>query len=252
MVVKQAKSKGGINKKTTHWAGNGHDIRTPIWSRLNPHFRPIRFPQDERMSGWPDEGFKPDLVFMCKRYTIIGKRMTMNNYQKAGRRRVSAALALLTAFGVSLATMASGAPLNPQDELRALDGEWIYVEDRTEGHTLEQMGPPMSSKFSFRIEEGAMLALSRTVSRGKMTAFEFLRIVERDSGLLYVAQPGGVPPTEYVLTEVDSTRAVFDNPRHDYPKRIVYELTPQGGLRATIGFLMGGTPRRFEFRREDG
>ena len=163
-----------------------------------------------------------------------------------------AALVLLTAFGVSLATMASGAPLNPQDELRALDGEWIYVEDRTEGHTLEQMGPPMSSKFSFRIEEGAMLALSRTVSRGKMTAFEFLRIVERDSGLLYVAQPGGVPPTEYVLTEVDSTRAVFDNPRHDYPKRIVYELTPQGGLRATIGFLKGGTPRRFEFRREDG
>jgi hypothetical protein len=95
-----------------------------------------------------------------------------------------------------------------------------------------------------------MLATSRTVSRERMTAFEFLRIVERDGGLVYVAQPGGSPPTEFVMTEVGPKRAVFDNPRHDYPKRIVYELDDQGRLTATIGFMKGGTPRRFEFRRE--
>ena len=43
---------------------------------------------------------------------------------------------------------------------------------------------------------------------------------------------------------------MFDNPRHDYPKRIVYELSAEGGLSATIGFTKGGTPRRFEFKRE--
>jgi Domain of unknown function (DUF6265) len=275
------------------------------------------------------------------------------------------------------------------DELSAVDGEWIYVEDRTEGHTLEQLGPPMASKFSMRVENGAvvlnghgsghrdvrvaidgtvteivepntiaryhgawkdgafeydvaferlsgnvpgaiglirrrfrpsadgllvsvlvdpptrtesiglyrraeeiampepakaaigdlswlsgawvgtrssgssieerwctplggaMLAVSRTVNTsGKMVAFEYLRVVERDGGLVYVAQPGGAKATEFVLTELSPTRAVFENPRHDYPKRIAYELTNEGGLNATIGFLKGGTPRRFDFKRE--
>ncbi|MFN0058059.1 MAG: DUF6265 family protein [Planctomycetota bacterium] len=296
-------------------------------------------------------------------------------------------LVLIVSLGVALA---ASAPSAPDGGLLALDGEWIYVEDRTEGRALEKLGPPMSSKFSFRVEEGAvflvrghgsghrdvrvamdgtitevaepqkiaryrgewkdgaftyqveflrgsnnapdglirrefritpdglivraasgspatyesvalyrhaqdialptpakaaigdlawlsgvwvgtrgeggatsieerwspplggaMLAVSRTVSRGKMSAFEYLRIVERDGGLIYIAQPGGASPTEFVLTELGKTRVAFDNPRHDYPKRIVYELSAEGGLSATIGFMKGGTPRRFEFKRED-
>ena len=99
-----------------------------------------------------------------------------------------------------------------------------------------------------------MLATSRTVSRGKLSAFEYLRIVEREKGLVYIAQPNGGTPTEFVLTEMSPTRAVFDNPRHDYPKRIVYEFSPDGesggSLTATIGFMKGGTPGRFVFKRE--
>jgi Domain of unknown function (DUF6265) len=293
-------------------------------------------------------------------------------------------LVLFATLGAALASFATNALSAQTAELIALDGEWIYVEDRTEGRALERLGPPMSSKFSLRIEDGAvilvhghgggrrnvrivldgsitevsdtatgevaryrgtwkegaftyeidfvrapgkvpeglirrefrvtpdgllvrfsdsvglyrhaqdialpapakaaigdlawlagawvgtsgaegatsieerwspplggaMLAVSRTVSRGKMRAFEFLRIVERDDGLVYIAQPGGAPPTEFVLTEMDGTRAVFDNPRHDYPKRIVYELSAKGDLSATIGFTKGGSPRRFEYKRE--
>lgn len=297
------------------------------------------------------------------------------------------AFALLATLGAATAT--SNAPSKQSDGLRALDGEWIYVEDRTEGRALEQLGPPMSSTFSLRSEEdavilvsghgsghrnvrvaldgsttevpgektiaryrgawkegvfeyeteyirvagdtpdgliarefrvtpegllvrvrigsppksdsvglyrhaedipmptpakstivdlewltgawvgtrgeggttsveerwspplgGAMLGVSRTVSRGSMRAFEYLRVIERDGGLVYIAQPNGGTATEFVLTELSDTRAVFDNPRHDYPKRIVYELSAEGGLSATIGFTKGGTPRRFEFQRE--
>ena len=95
-----------------------------------------------------------------------------------------------------------------------------------------------------------MLGVSRTVSRGKMVGFEYLRIVERDGGLVYIAQPGGAPPTEFVLTKLGTTRAVFENPRHDFPQRIVYELSAEGRLSASIGFAKGGRPRRFEFKRE--
>jgi uncharacterized protein DUF6265 len=127
-------------------------------------------------------------------------------------------------------------------DLKWLAGAWVGTRG-TDGAIAfeERWSPPLG---------GAMLATSRTVSREKMSAFEFLRIVERDGGLVYIAQPNGAAPTEFVLTELGASRAVFENPRHDYPKRIAYELSPDGGLGASIGFLKGGTPRRFEFKRE--
>lgn len=290
----------------------------------------------------------------------------------------------------SLLAMTANASLKDAGELKALDGEWVYVEDRTPDRPLEQMGAPMSSKFSFAVEDkavilvrghgsghenvrvsldgtvtnvpaegntrlsrykgswkdgeftyrtdfiktadnspdgylnkvfvptadgllvkvstsfspgsvsiglyrhpqdipmptpfkatiadiswlsgswvgtrgatgatkieerwsppsgGAILAVSRTVANGKMTAFEYLRIVEKAGGLVYIAQPNGSAPTEFVLTELTTSKAVFDNPRHDYPKRISYELS-DGKLTATIGYLVGGTPRKFLFARE--
>ena len=126
-------------------------------------------------------------------------------------------------------------------DIKWIAGEW--VGSRSSGATFEERWSPPKG--------GAMLAVSRSVNAsGKMFAFEYLRIVERDGGLVYVAQPGGAPPTEFVLTELNTKRAVFDNPRHDYPKRIVYELTGEGGLTATTGYTKGGVPRRFEFKRE--
>ena len=297
------------------------------------------------------------------------------------------ALALLASFCVALAASIPSARSARADDLHAMSGEWLYVEDRTEGRELEEQQPPMSVTFGLRIDEGAfvfvrgkgsnrrderialdgsttevaesgkttryrgeqveggfayetevvreadssrlvfirrefrvtpdglvvrvavgdppqldslalyrhpedialptpaqaavadmawlagawvgargstaieerwspalggaMLGVSRTVSRGSMVAFEYLRIVERDGGLVYIAQPGGAPPTEFVLTELDSTFAVFENPRHDSPQRIVYELSDEGALSASIGFVNGGRPQRFEFTRED-
>ena len=118
---------------------------------------------------------------------------------------------------------------------------WVGSRGEKGPTTEERWSPPLG---------GAMLAVSRTVTREKMVAFEYLRIVERDGGLVYIAQPGGRPPVEFVLTELGKSRAVFENPRHDSPQRIVYELSPEGGLIASIGFMKGGTPRRFEFKRE--
>jgi len=96
---------------------------------------------------------------------------------------------------------------------------------------------------------GAMLGVSRTVRGDRMVAFEYLRIVERDGGLVYVAQPGGRPPTEFALTEMGEKRAVFVNPRHTYPQRIIYELAKDNTLTASIGFAIGRV-QSFEFTPE--
>ena len=70
---------------------------------------------------------------------------------------LATAIALLATLCALSTTLASNARSAPPDGTRALDGEWVYVEDRTEGRTLERLGPPMSSKFSLRIEEGAVI-----------------------------------------------------------------------------------------------
>lgn len=69
-----------------------------------------------------------------------------------------------------------------------------------------------------------MLGLSRTVRKNGRVAFEFIRIARTDKGIAYIAQPGGKPPTPFTLVESKPGRAVFTNPGHDFPKRIVYEL----------------------------
>lgn len=123
-----------------------------------------------------------------------------------------------------------------------LAGAWVGTRG-AEGATSieERWSPPLG---------GSMLGVSRTVSRGRLRAFEFLRIVERDGGLVYIAQPNGGSPTEFTLTALGANRAVFESPRHDFPQRIVYEVSPEGGLSASIGFMSGGRPQRFEFTRE--
>jgi hypothetical protein len=96
---------------------------------------------------------------------------------------------------------------------------------------------------------GAMLGVSRTVKDNRMVAFEFLRIVERAGGLVYIAQPNGVPPTEFTLTALDAESATFENPAHDYPKVIRYAKRPDGSLEARISAEGGRRPQTFLFKR---
>ncbi|HUP50743.1 MAG TPA: DUF6265 family protein, partial [Thermoanaerobaculia bacterium] len=52
--------------------------------------------------------------------------------------------------------------------------------------------------------------------------FEFLRIEQRGEELVYVAMPGGRTATEFRATVVEETKITFENPEHDFPKRIHY------------------------------
>jgi len=124
-------------------------------------------------------------------------------------------------------------------ELQWLAGNWAGEQGNA---TIEERWAPPSG--------GAMLAVARTVAGGRMTAFEFLRVVERDGGLVYVAQPNGRPPVEFVLTEVAARLAVFENPAHDFPQTIRYSLEQDGTLEALIG-ARGRPPVAFRFKRAD-
>ena len=81
---------------------------------------------------------------------------------------------------------------------------------------------------------GAMLAVSRTLKGDRMVAFEFLRIIEREGGLVYIAQPNGRPPTEFTLTGITADSVTFENPMHDFPKMIRYAKRADGSLEARV------------------
>lgn len=96
-----------------------------------------------------------------------------------------------------------------------------------------------------------MLATSRTLRDGRLTAFEFLCIVERNGTLVYSAMPNGrMPPTDFTLTAIDEASATFENPAHDFPKSIRYALRADGALEATIGGASGRPPITFVFTRQ--
>lgn len=81
---------------------------------------------------------------------------------------------------------------------------------------------------------GLMLGLNRSTRRDGQghASFEYLRIEERADAVVYVASPGGGPPTEFALVSWTADEAVFANPEHDFPKRIVYRRLGADGLEA--------------------
>jgi hypothetical protein len=124
-------------------------------------------------------------------------------------------------------------------QLNWLAGTWIGGTTTT---FEERWTPPAG---------GSMLAVARTLRSGSMSAFEFLCIVQRRGGLVYTAMPNGrTPPTDFTLTAIDASSATFENPAHDFPKRIRYNLRTDGSLEATISGDANSRPQLFVFRRE--
>ena len=89
---------------------------------------------------------------------------------------------------------------------------------------------------------GILLGVHRDVFGDGRSFFEFLRIERRGDDVVYVAMPRGKGETAFKLTEHGDHRAVFENPDHDFPTRIVYERVGDI-LSATISGPANGETR---------
>lgn len=81
---------------------------------------------------------------------------------------------------------------------------------------------------------GTMIGMGRTIAKDRSVAFEYLRIIDRDGTLVYIAQPNGKAATEFKAINVAPNEIVFANPAHDFPKRITYTRLPDGNVRARV------------------
>jgi hypothetical protein len=80
-------------------------------------------------------------------------------------------------------------------------------------------------------EGGLMMGINRTVRRGKAVAHEYLKIdVNKEGAVVYTALIGTKNETPFKMTSQGDTEIVFENPDHDFPKRISYKKTPDGFL----------------------
>jgi hypothetical protein len=119
-------------------------------------------------------------------------------------------------------------------------GEWSGMSGTS---TIEERWTPGNG--------GSMLAVSRTHrAGGPMTAFEFLCIAERRGSLVYTAMPNArTPATDFMLTARDATSVTFENPAHDYPKKIRYARLADGSLEATISGAANQRTATFTFKK---
>lgn len=70
-------------------------------------------------------------------------------------------------------------------------------------------------------------------------AFEFMRMTAVDGRLAFIAMPNAAPETVFPLKSLEGARAVFENPAHDFPQRVIYERDGDA-LKARIEGVAGG------------
>lgn len=93
---------------------------------------------------------------------------------------------------------------------------------------------------------GLMVGHAVTVSANGRASFEVSHMATTPQGFAYVAQPGGAPPTAFVLIDSGPTRAVFSNPENDFPHRVIYERSGDT-LNARIEGEIDGQARSMEW-----
>lgn len=135
---------------------------------------------------------------------------------------------LLFTFAVTLNGQQPSAPATDLSSLSWLSGNWAGVKDGVE---MEE---------SWLAPKGnMMLGLHRDVRGNKTVSFEFLRIEAKPDGITYWASPGGRPATPFRLAESRKDFASFENPQHDFPKKIIYWMA-DGALHAKIEGMING------------
>jgi hypothetical protein len=98
---------------------------------------------------------------------------------------------------------------------------------------------------------GTMLGMSRTVQADKTTGYELVMIREVDERLLFEAHPSGQAPAVFEATRLSGEAVTFENPQHDFPRRIVYNRVGADSIRAEIDDGAGGGALQFAYGRTD-
>ncbi|MEQ1708724.1 MAG: DUF6265 family protein [Terricaulis sp.] len=112
-------------------------------------------------------------------------------------------LALLTTAATAAA---QPAPLSPD----WIAGYWLSCDN----------GAQVAENW---LGAGTGTLLGTNFTQGEQASYEFLRVAANGrGGISYYSMPNGAPVTEFTMTSNENRRAVFENPAHDFPQRVIY------------------------------
>ncbi len=149
----------------------------------------------------------------------------------------------LLLFTAALATLAvePAAPGPPAAAVSVQDLGWLSGCWASVGRE------PGSGETWTSTDGGTLFGLSRTVKGGRTVAHEFLQIREAAPGqVVLIALPSGQSETTFPLVRVTGQEAVFENPQHDFPQRVLYRRD-KDRLTGRIEGRIGGQERSADF-----
>jgi hypothetical protein len=141
-------------------------------------------------------------------------------------------IALCTAFAV---LSLSGTHAKSSPDLSWLSGYWLSCSD----------GREVAETWS--VPRAGMLVGSTVTFEGDQVSFEYARISSTNGGLSYFASPNGQAAVAFALKDASDNRAVFENLKHDFPQRVIYERRGSE-LRGRIEGMQDGKPLSFEWQ----
>ena len=161
-------------------------------------------------------------------------------------------------YALAIGLMALGVGSAAQDTPpHTVDAEAIALPNWLSGCWISEGEGEARTEECWTAPHGSMLLGSGHNYAGPRTrSFEHMRIERVDGSLVFVAQPGGSPPTRFVLqaTRVGAELRdglLFVNVENDYPQRVQY-WREGAELVAEISQIDGSNAMRWRFRRAGG
>jgi hypothetical protein len=119
-------------------------------------------------------------------------------------------------------------------------GAWATEAKGAVRWTEERWSPPRS---------GTMLGTGLSGRGDKALSYEFMRIAVDDRGeIAFWGSPQGAAPVPFRLESATDGEAVFVNPAHDYPQRIVYRRNGRG-MTATTSLADGSNAQTWKYKK---
>jgi len=94
---------------------------------------------------------------------------------------------------------------------------------------------------------GTMLGLGRTVRGNRTVSFEFMQFREENGSLTFLPQPQGGTRVSFPIKDSFGEKVTFENLKHDFPQRVIYERKGKALMWASIEGTQNGKSEREEF-----
>ncbi|CAN5768761.1 hypothetical protein BH11BAC3_BH11BAC3_04770 [soil metagenome] len=132
---------------------------------------------------------------------------------------------------------------DPFRQLNKLEGTWMM-----------KTGKGIIGESWKKINDRTLQCKGFMIKEGDTINTENVQLIKNKEGIFYiptVTNQNNQQPVTFQLTSSANNEFVFENPQHDFPKRVVYQLISNDSLIAWIdgGNEQAGSRKMFNYKR---